>query len=58
MKKFPTYGYRTREAAEKAAANWADVYPEEDMEIKLEGAFYVLYLPYTDEDYAHEECRQ
>lgn len=58
MKKWATCGYRTREAAERAAANWAEVYPEEDMEIKLEGTAYVLYLPYTDEDYAREECRQ
>ncbi len=58
MKKFATAGYRTREAAEEAAIRWSDVYPEEDMDIKLEGTAYVLYLPYTDEDYAREECRQ
>lgn len=58
MKKFPTYGYRTREAAEKAAERWSDVYPEEHMEIKPEGMCYVLYLPYTEEDYDREERKQ
>lgn len=58
MKKFAIGGYRTREAAEEVAIRWSDVYPEEDMDIKLEGTDYVLYLPYTDEDYAREECRQ
>jgi hypothetical protein len=58
MRKFAIGGYRTREAAEKAAAVWAEIYPEEDMEITLECVFYVLYLPCTDDDCDHEECHQ
>ncbi len=54
MKKFPIGMYYTREAAEKAAIGWSEIYPEEGMSIELECVFYVLYLPYTKEDYENE----
>jgi len=47
---FAISGYRTRKAAEEAAARWADVYPPEQIVIELESVFYVLYLPCKPEE--------
>jgi hypothetical protein len=58
MRHFADSFYRTREAAEKAAKRWSDVYREEDILVQLECVFYVLYLPCTDDDCDHEECHQ
>lgn len=46
---YPIEACLTREAAEKAALRWAEVCPEEDITIELEGPYYVVYLP-CDED--------
>lgn len=46
---YPIEACRTRESAEKAALRWAEVCPEEDITIELEGPYYVVYLP-CDED--------
>lgn len=47
--KYPIEGFHTREAAEKAALRWAEVFPDEEITIELECVFYVVYIP-CDED--------
>lgn len=41
--------YKTRQAAEEALLLWSDVYPEDCMDIDLDGAMYRLTVTLPDD---------